>query len=180
MRKTTRAALIVMFVATTAACTSPAKAPAVASAPHVAPISSSSSSAGGVPTASGSPRTLTNVDKANQFAQCMRDHGFPFPNNDKVAEQGGMVLSITDSPEYFSALDKCRPLLPAAAPPTADPKRLAQLRTYAKCMRAYGIKVPDPDPNSLGISDAGTQDPGYPAAQAACKDDLPGDLGGRQ
>jgi hypothetical protein len=79
----------------------------------------------------------------------------------------------------------CQSQLPASDPnshataPPATAQELEQLRTYAVCMRAHGIDMADPTPDGNMILGGrlahATQaqvsnDPGYKAAFAACKD----------
>ena len=128
------------------------------------------------------------------YARCMRQHNVNVP--DPAAGQTGWnpkPASARASPLWGAAWQACQHLLPAGyspadAAPTAQ--QLEQLRSYAVCMRAHGIDMSDPTPTGdtplsgrlANATRAQVQnDPGFKAAQAACKNKLPGGwLGGKK
>jgi hypothetical protein len=138
---------------------------------------------------SGKPTATTTASGSNDrqmavaFARCMRQHGvnMPDPNPDIDWSQEGRA------PRWDAAWQACRQLLPPAPTPQnsrPSPQELGQLRAFAVCMRAHGIDLSDPDPTTgnmnmggrLGgvLKDQLKDDPGYKAAEAACRDKLPG------
>ena len=129
------------------------------------------------------------------YARCMRQHSVNVP--DPAPGQTSWNLkpaTAVGSPLWGAAWQACQHLLPAGNRPGGDqpnPQQLEQLRTYAVCMRARGIDMSDPQPNGdlvihgrlAHVTRAQLEnDPGFKAAQAACKDKLPGDwlIGGKK
>jgi hypothetical protein len=169
------AALIAMLALalTVAACGGSGKANGVASL-----------GGSGKATATTSPGgSSDNQQAAVAFARCMRQHGvnMPDPNPDIDWSQEGRA------PRWDAAWQACRQLLPPAPTPQnsrPSPQELGQLRAFAVCMRAHGIDLSDPDPTTGNMNMGGRlrgvpkdqlkDDPGYKAAEAACRDKLPG------
>jgi hypothetical protein len=134
------------------------------------------------PTATTSPGGGSdNRQAAVAFARCMRQHGvnMPDPNPDIDWSQEGRA------PRWDAAWQACRQLLsPDPTPQNSrpSPQELGQLRAFAVCMRAHGIDLSDPDPTTGNMNMGGrlggvpkdqlNDDPGYKAAQAACRDKL--------
>jgi hypothetical protein len=147
----------------------------------------------GVPTANGSASASPSAASGGYgaFFGCMRQHGIsvPDPAPSTVAAVGAWVdQQSAQNPGFDQAAVACQSQLPASDPnshpanqlPSAQ--QLEQLRTYAVCMRAHGIQMSDPDPT--GDMQIGGRlehvtraqlnaDPGYKAANQACKDKLP-------
>jgi hypothetical protein len=84
-----------------------------------------------------------------------------------------------DSPQFKAADDACKSLLPPSSS-VQSPQELEQLVRFAVCMRAHGIEVSDPDPTTGDMTAPystraeAEADPLFQAANAACKDKLPG------
>jgi hypothetical protein len=154
----------------------------------------SNTSGPGVPTANGSASASPGAASGGYgaFFGCLRQHGIsvPDPAPSTVAAVGEWVdQQSAQNGGFDHAAVACQSQLPAsdpnshpAAPATAQ--ELEQLRTYAVCMRAHGIQMSDPTPTgdmSIGgrlahVSRAQLNaDPGYKAANQACKDKLPAD-----
>lgn len=126
------------------------------------------------------------VANAYKYSACMRAHGvanFPDP---KVTHTGGSTqVAIRavgpDSPQFKSAQQACRGILPEPSPAeqaqqAADQRRHAQdLVSFAHCLRTHGI-TRFPDPNSQGelslqqvqADGIDLQAPGFRAAALAC------------
>jgi hypothetical protein len=147
-----------------------------------------------VPAANGSASPSPSAANGgySAFFGCMRAHGISVP--DPAPSSPGAVGEWVDqqsaqNPGFDPAAVACQSQLPASDPnshpantlPTAQ--ELEQLRTYAVCMRAHGIQMSDPDPT--GDMQTGGRlahatraqelnDPGYKAANQACKSKLPG------
>jgi hypothetical protein len=137
-----------------------------------------------VPTASGSASASASAGSGDltAFVNCVRQHGVtvPDPDPDFAWQQA------EHSAGWEAAWEACRALLPpppaGAASQLPSAQELEQLRVYAVCMRAHGIAMSDPD--RTGDMQVGgrlenvtraqlNNDPGYKAAQAACRDKLP-------
>ena len=132
------------------------------------------------PSASGSAGATTDPDQGRKFAQCMRDIGipdFPDPGPD------GQILNDTfdrkklTSGAGMKAYQACRDLTPNGGERAElDPAQQEQLREWAECMRANGIDMPDPNPNTGGFLGLDGElpfdpdDPKFQAAMEACKD----------
>ena len=102
---------------------------------------------------------LTNEEKATQFVECMREHGFKDVKDPALNADG----SINWEPikQSFGQLDRknvklrkayedCLPLLDDVTRTkrdTGEDKEEVkdQLLKYAECLREKGLKVPDPD-----------------------------------
>jgi hypothetical protein len=155
-------------------------------APGVASLGSPSASPS--PSSGGSSGSRSN--DALAFARCMRQHGitnFPDPGSrGDLTITGGSGLD-PNSPQFQSAQNACRSLLPNGGQP--DPQQAAAFQQaalkFAQCMRAHGI-ANFPDPNFSGGSIAlrlpGSINPNSPqftAAQQACQSLLPRPDGGQ-
>jgi len=124
------------------------------------------------------------------YVDCMRSHGvgnFPDPTSDgqinvKFAlggKDGAPASSGIDrmSPQYISADQTCRRLLPGGVPTPAQTQRaLAKELKFAQCMRSHGV-TNFPDPNNAGVVhllDVDQNSPQYKSAQKACVALVPG------
>lgn len=119
-----------------------------------------------------------------KFANCMRSRGvvdFPDPSSNGTISVSG---TVSQSPQYPAADNKCRQLLPNGGIPTAAQRAegLAQLLKVSVCMRAHGISD-FRDPTSEGIripvrkgmpSDLGPDNPRFQSAEKACQSLQPG------
>lgn len=125
-------------------------------------------------------------EQMRKFAQCMRDNGVDMPDPGPDGGFGGGAENKVDrgSPAFQKAMDACRSMLPGGGDLSKlDPKMIDQLRQFTQCLRDNGVDVPDPDPNSpmLGLEKMQGLDRDSPAvkkAMDACKDKIPGRLGG--
>ncbi|MDQ7906839.1 hypothetical protein RB614_20190 [Phytohabitans sp. ZYX-F-186] len=143
--------------------------------------------AGGVATVGGSAAaspsaSADTADQGRKFAQCMRDNGLPdFPDpgpNGQPMGGGDFDRKKLTSDAGVKALQACRDLAPNGGERAdLDPAQQEQLRQWAECMRANGIEMPDPNPNTGGFLglDGGElpfdpDDPKFQAAMEACQD----------
>lgn len=121
--------------------------------------------------------------EALEYAQCMRSHGVPnFPDNGiTIISQGGhtnvefrLPASIGQSPQYQSASEACRKLLPNVGQTGGlSPKVTAELLKFSNCMRSHGV-TNFPEPSSTGLmiragTGPGEINPNSPQFQAASK-----------
>jgi hypothetical protein len=161
---------------------------------------------GGVASLSGSDRpTATTTSNAAggsrtdrrqaalEFARCMRQHGIDMPDP-RFDADGNMTLTIRgrpgspkpDDPAFKAAQQACQKYLPNGGKPTRpNPQQLQQALQFARCMRAHGVDMPDPQPDgamivrgSGGGKSAGKgdnpDDPTFKRANEACKHFLGG------
>lgn len=142
------------------------------------------SDADGVATTGGgvsaSPSASSDPDQGRKFAQCMRDNGiadFPDPGPDGKMIPEGFDRKKLVSEAGQKAYQACRELSPNGGERRElDSAEQEQLRQWAECMRANGVDVPDPDPNSGGFLGLGGElpfdldDPKFQAAMEACQD----------
>ena len=98
---------------------------------------------------------------AYQFSACMRNHGvnnFPDPNVSS-SQPGSTTISIdvprtiVKSPQFRTALQACRGLLPSpqnsAPSPAQQQARDQEMLAFARCVRSHG-QTNFPDPTSQG------------------------------
>ncbi len=133
----------------------------------------------------GRPSPTASVDRNDQlrtFAQCVRDHGVNMTDPD--ANGGLFVQGKVDTDKLNAANQACRSLLPdGGRPPKFSPEQVDALRTFAACLRSYGLDVPDPDPVTglIPIADLAKIDrtsQQFKDAEAACRDIRPSFLPG--
>jgi hypothetical protein len=129
--------------------------------------------------ASSSPQ-----DAMLKFARCMRQHGVNFPD---PTGSGPVSIHITN-PQAFDAAQNACAKYRAAGEKSISPAQRAQFQDralqFARCMRAHGVNVPDPQTTGNGgaISihkqvgpggptgpSSGGPDPSSPTFQAAQK-----------
>lgn len=136
-------------------------------------------------TASADPDAPADADDAMAaFGRCMRDEGVP------IDDGGGSSLTRGDGgvdPNLEAAAAKCKKHLEGTGVEFATggsgrqlpPEQLEGLLNYAKCMRANGIDMPDPDPASGGLlagqdgNELDTESAEYKGASEKCKSQLP-------
>lgn len=114
---------------------------------------------------------------ALKYAQCMRANGVPnFPDPDANGGFGGIQRKLAGDPGFQAAQQACRGLAPGGVHQSSAPGFVAQLRTFAQCMRKNGLpQFPDPDANR-GFPPGTEQfqaDPNFPGALQACFGKLP-------
>jgi outer membrane lipopolysaccharide assembly protein LptE/RlpB len=137
------------------------------------------------PSASATQQGST-ADQMQQFAKCMRDNGVDMPDPGADGSFGGGAddQADRDSPAFQKATEACKQFLPGGGDLSKlDPKLIDQIRQLTQCLRDNGVDVPDPDPNSpmLGMGQLQNIDrdsPVFKKAMEACKDKVPGRLGG--
>jgi hypothetical protein len=115
------------------------------------------------------------VAALTQFAGCMRSHGIPVPDPNAQGEISGsqqLQQQYQASPQAQVALHACRRYLQAAVteltPANTQQYRHAQL-LFARCMRAHGIPIADPDPTGQLHLDAQTVNKASPQFQRAAQ-----------
>jgi hypothetical protein len=105
------------------------------------------------PSGQGEPQNAgSDEDQMRAFAKCMRENGVDMPDPEPG---GGMSRAIPagDAEKMNKASEACDKLLPnGGKPKPLSPEDLDKARKTAKCMREHGIDMPDPDPNSPGIT----------------------------
>ena len=150
-----------------------------------------------IPAASGSPSASASTGSGSltAFVNCARQHGVTLPDPNSSSFWSSFdAQKAANSAGWQAAWQACRHLFPpppaAGANQLPTAQQLEQLRTFAVCMRAHGIDMSDPTPTGdmrIGgrlehVTRAQLDnDPGFKAAQAACKNKLPGGwLGGKK
>ena len=139
----------------------------------------------------GGNNTNAKYRAALAYVGCMRSQGvpnFPDPTSDgqinvnfQTGGKGGSPVSSginRNSPQYISAAQACRHLLPVGIPtPAQDQQALAKGLKFAQCMRSHG--VPNfPDPSTAGVVHLGAgvdmSSPQFQDAQKVCQSLVPG------
>jgi hypothetical protein len=157
--------------------------------------------AGGVASLNGSrnPTTTTNAGGSQdpkklalEFSKCMRAHGVNMPDpqfdsNGAMTLNGGPGSMSPDDPRFKAAQEACKKYMPGGGQaPKPNPQQLQQALKFARCMRAHGVNMPDPNPNNGGgmvmqrgsgssgkTRGPGPDDPKFKAAQQACQQYMP-------
>jgi hypothetical protein len=131
----------------------------------------------GSPAASASPAGSTYRSEL-AYAACVRGHGVPnFP--DPKPNGGFDVTSNPNDPQLQAAQRDCANLLPAGLQQQTTghftPQQVAQLLTYAKCMRSHGVlNFPDPTSKGLGaMNGIDMNSPQFQSASRVCQPLLP-------
>jgi hypothetical protein len=151
------------------------------------PAASTSPDGSAAPSASVSPQ-----DAMLAFAKCMREHGVDMPDP-VVNADGGMSVTIgatagesIDATKMQAANEACKDLMPGptnGGPAQMTPEQQDAMLAFAKCMRAHGVNMPDPDFGTGGAIQIGADgiafdSPTFKAADDACRsimtDALPG------
>ena len=134
--------------------------------------------------------TAAKYKAALTYVDCMRSHGvsnFPDPTSDGQinvdfahgGKDGAPVSSGIDrmSPQYISADQTCRHLLPGGVPTAAQNQQaLAKELKFAQCMRSHGVSN-FPDPTNAGVVHligVDQNSPQYQSAQKVCEALVPG------
>jgi hypothetical protein len=143
-------------------------------------------------TSAGSGGNTPTFQHALRYVDCMRAHGvpnFPDPSSDGQINvdfaHGGKDGSPASpgidrmSPQYISADQTCRHLLPGGVPtPEQNQQALAEDLKYAQCMRSHGVaNYPDPNPNNpnvVRLIGVDMNSPRFLAAQKTCNTLVPG------
>jgi hypothetical protein len=127
-------------------------------------------------------------EAALEWARCMREHGIDVPDPQVDAGgrlrirpgRGGFRPGAGDDAEFREARDACGLPFGNARPQLTDEQRQQLQETmleFARCMRAEGIDMPDPDFSGgggafrLGPGRGGfdPDDPDFQAAQRTCQ-----------
>jgi hypothetical protein len=169
-----------------AACGGPRSAGVASLGPTTTTAHAPTSQASG-----GGNNTNAKYRAAFAYVGCMRSHGVPnFPDptsngtlnvNFQTGGKGGSPVSSginRNSPQYVSAAQACRHLLPGGTPTPAQAQQaLATGLKLAQCMRSHG--VPNfPDPSTAGVvhlgADVDMSSPLFQDAQKVCQSVVPG------
>jgi hypothetical protein len=118
----------------------------------------------------------TDEDRMREYAKCMGDHGIeveePKTEPGQGGKGGGIGIKVEAGQEgkLEEAEKACNHLLPnGGKPKPVDAATLDKMREHAKCLRDNGLDVPDPDPNSPGITVKENDPDKANKAFAACK-----------
>ncbi len=129
------------------------------------------------------------------FTRCMRSHGVPLSDPYHRAGHSGLTLDLpTKTPATIRAYARCEHIIASVAalkeagmrarqqalsPQQATARHLGLLH-YARCMRAHGIPMLDPDTNGNlnlgtvpGAADVGRYSPLFRRADHGCRTLLP-------
>lgn len=177
--------VVLLTVALAAAALIAAGCGSTSTVPGVAKVKPTTSATTSSP--SGTPAPTSKSDPTVQllkFARCMRSHGvpsFPDPSNGALsgsssAGSGGINPS---SPQFQSAQQACRSLLPAGAQNGNGGAPSGRFLKFSQCMRSHGVSnFPDPTVtgNQIGFKlPAGVaSSPSFKSAQKACQSVLGG------
>ena len=146
------------------------------------------SACGHTPATTAAASTSSKQADALKYAQCMRSHGVDIPDPQTTGSGGGFAIRIQggpgsginpDSTTFQNAQKACQSLLPNGGQLTPQQQAQAQQNAldFARCMRAHGVDIPDPQPGSNGagirIGGPGSakinpDDPNFQSAQQAC------------
>ncbi len=109
----------------------------------------------------------------------MRAHGvsqFPDPKNPGGFPEATINRLNDSAPGYDEAYNQCDPLLPNAGAPTRaeSAATLVKAVKVAKCMRAHGVNMPDPNlqPNGqleFSMADVNTNAPNFDKVGDICE-----------
>jgi hypothetical protein len=102
----------------------------------------------------GEPKQAgSDEDQMRAFAKCMRENGVDMPDPEPGGGGFTRAMPAEDAEKMNKAGEVCNKLLPnGGKPKPLSPEDLDKARKTAKCMRDHGINMPDPDPNSPGIT----------------------------
>jgi hypothetical protein len=148
---------------------------ALAAAAALAACGGSSTSASSASTAGTSQQR--DVVALTQFAGCMRARGLPVPDPNSQGQITGAAAlqqQYQNTPQGQAAWNACRSYLQAGVAQLnaaqTQQYRHAQL-LFARCMRAHGIQVADPDANGdlhILSQDVNKASPQFQRAASAC------------
>ena len=140
-------------------------------------VASLNDSATTATTASGGGGGQSKEQGQLAWAKCMRQQGADVP--DPQISGGSIVQQLPDreqqaGPEFRAAQQACRQYLPNGGQPTPpSAAERQQALALARCMRAHGINVPDPEITAEAIYQRGPRgmdrnDPRLKTAEQAC------------
>jgi hypothetical protein len=126
-----------------------------------------------------------DMQKALNWARCMRQHGVNMPDP-RFDAQGRMlppepaaVPNAQAKLKSKAAEQACKQYEPSGGPPTHPPgaQERQQALAFARCLRQHGINVPDPQIDATGIhllpEGMDEDDPRLRAPRQACRQYLP-------
>jgi hypothetical protein len=186
------------FALLAAGCGGGAKTPTVAHLGSSTSSRSSSTGSGSSSSGAGSSQSSSASpdSQAVAYSACVRAHGVPNFPDPKVSTHGNEVSvaiainpAISGNPNFESAQQACRKLLPGGGPGEGSnhqisPREQSQYLKAAACIRSHGIpNFPDPTfsgggvhlPKTAGIN---LHSPQVRAAEEACQSLIPGGLHG--
>ena len=101
-------------------------------------------------TSPSSAATSSRQDAMLKFARCMRQHGVNFPD---PTGSGPVSIHITNQQAFDAAQNACHSYL-TAGEKKLTPAQQAQFQDqalqFARCMRAHGVNLPDPQTTGNG------------------------------
>jgi hypothetical protein len=114
---------------------------------------------GGGGAGSGKDRQDKAFEGALKFAKCMREHGIDMPDPQRVGN-GGIKMTQKATPgsraKMEAANKDCQKYMKVGggrAPSAAEQAKAKDaMLAYARCMRAQGVDMPDPQFSSGGFS----------------------------
>jgi hypothetical protein len=131
---------------------------------------------GGVASVTGSAApsptpSLTQMEQAIRYTQCMREHGVPMRDPDANGDVRGADVSkgSIDTATVTAAQQACNRYQPVGDP-ELEAQRLERAREYSRCMRRSGVDdFPDPDAEGRVQLPDEITDPDYDDAKATCE-----------
>ena len=132
--------------------------------------------AGGKGTAaSGASPAADPSVRAQQYAQCMAEHGAPQPRAADKDAGDPQAPALASAQAAFEACQQYLGGEVAASPMSAED--IAKMRQFSECVREHGVPDwPDPDPRtgqitfpSDDVATAVKKNPDLPAAMKACE-----------
>ncbi|MHA6761234.1 hypothetical protein [Streptacidiphilus sp. PAMC 29251] len=127
------------------------------------------SAGGGSGNGSAKPTATASLNPAQArlaFTKCMRDHGVEMPDQNPG---GGLSIQMPSDADgqakMTKALAACKSLDSAQQGNANDPAQQKKALDEAKCLRAHGVDMPDPQP---GTAQQMPQGPNVDAAMKAC------------
>lgn len=167
-----------------------------APSPGVATTASNTTSPSGSSAARGGSAATQAAHIASEgvaYSACMRAHGVPGYPDPKVSVNGAEVKvaveapvgALKDNPNFSSAQQACRKLLPHGGPESGHqigPQEQAQYLRLVACMRAHGLpSLADPTFSNGGVHIPGGVDhnsPQFKSAEQACQSLIPAGASG--
>jgi hypothetical protein len=168
-----------------AACCALALALAACGSSHSGSGHSRTSTASSNAAASSAP-TPAELAARLKLAKCVRAQGIDVPDPSVAGGPAGALARLTRNlidryglRKFNAALAACQRYVAASFPrlaqtPAAIAQRQRQALKFARCMRAHGIDVPDPQSNGTGtglikaLSGIDQNSPAFKSAAQAC------------
>ena len=119
----------------------------------------------GHPSAAASP-TPNAQDAMLVWVRCMRSHGVQVPEDPNAT---GFPKPPGGAAALQAAEDACRAVAPPKLQNGNDTAAQDRMLAAARCLRAHGLDVPDPQPGQgLSLPPGSTNNPAAQAAVSAC------------